>query len=235
MRVNPNSLLAVLVGFTLNLGFSSAAQAAVIDFESIPGIGTPTEGLVISNQFEATEGVTFSLEGGGNPRIAKVGNPMTAFEGPGGAGDTPVPNQGIGTFFLTDNGTISGLVAPPLIVSYTTPTNAASGVILDIDFDENFLIQARDGSGTILESISIIAGDPGTGDGVATLWSFSRPLADITSIRFAGTRTLSGGFGLGFDNFDARIAPVPEPETYAFMLVGLGLVGWAAWRRMHHN
>jgi hypothetical protein len=27
------------------------------------------------------------------------------------------------------------------------------------------------------------------------------------------------------------LAPVPEPETWALMLAGLGLVGWAARRR----
>ena len=30
--------------------------------------------------------------------------------------------------------------------------------------------------------------------------------------------------------FDAT-APIPEPETYALMLAGLGVVGWMAWRR----
>ena len=116
-------------------------------------------------------------------------------------------------------------------MNYTTPTMAASGVILDIDFNESFLIQARDGSGNVLESISISAGDPGTGNGIATLWSFSRPSADVVSIRFAGTRTAGGAFGLGFDNFDARTAAVPEPESYAMMLAGLGVVGWMARRR----
>lgn len=32
----------------------------------------------------------------------------------------------------------------------------------------------------------------------------------------------------------AFVAPIPEPKTYALMLVGLGLVGWAA-RRRHHS
>lgn len=31
MRVNPNSLLAVLVGLTLNFGLSGAVQAGLID------------------------------------------------------------------------------------------------------------------------------------------------------------------------------------------------------------
>jgi PEP-CTERM motif len=31
--------------------------------------------------------------------------------------------------------------------------------------------------------------------------------------------------------FQMRVAPVPEPSTYALMLAGLGVVGWAARRR----
>ncbi|MDP2811103.1 MAG: FxDxF family PEP-CTERM protein [Rhodocyclaceae bacterium] len=34
-----------------------------------------------------------------------------------------------------------------------------------------------------------------------------------------------------FASFAHGTAPVPEPETYALMLAGLGLVGWAARRR----
>ena len=206
------------------LTISVSTQAAIIDFESIPSFGVPTEGLVISNQFEASDGITFSLEGGGNPRIAQVGSPATAFLGPGNAGDTPAPNQGVGNFFLTDDGLLSGLTSPALIVSYSTPTSAASGVILDIDFDESFVIQARDGLGNILQSINIVSGDPGTGDGIATFWSFERSLADIASIRFAGTRTAAGVFGLGFDNFSARsVAPVPVPSAIILFSSALAL------------
>ena len=45
--------------------------------------------------------------------------------------------------------------------------------------------------------------------------------------------TRVGGSGATFGAFSsATIAsPVPEPETYALMLAGLGLVGWAARRR----
>jgi hypothetical protein len=28
-----------------------------------------------------------------------------------------------------------------------------------------------------------------------------------------------------------NFTPVPEPSTYALMALGLGLIGWVAWRR----
>ena len=77
-------------------------------------------------------------------------------------------------------------------------------MVLDIDFDETFTIEARDKAGRVLHAIAIKAGDRGTGDGIATRWSISRKSNDIYSIRFAGRRTKAGGFGLAFDNFCSR-------------------------------
>lgn len=193
----------ILVGSVASLALR--VPAALIDFESIPG-ATPTDGMTISNQFAMSAGVSFSLEGGGYPKLAKVGLPTTAFE----PNDTPLQVEKIGSFFLTDDGILAGLVAPPLIVTYSTPTAAASGVVLDIDFDEQFRIQARDASSNILQEVVIRAGDPQTGDAAVTPWSLSRPQADIHSIRFQGTRTVHGAFGLGFDNFDSTQAIKPR-------------------------
>jgi hypothetical protein len=145
---------------------ATPAAAGVITFEDIPGVGMPSEGLVIDTQFQASEGVTFSLEGGGAPQIAEVGAPRAAFAGPPNStgDDNPLSGQSIFGFFLTDDGMVGGLVAPPVIVEYDPPTRAASGVILDIDFDETFTIELRDGTDTVLDTIVIVAGVPGTGD-----------------------------------------------------------------------
>ena len=203
--------------------------ATIIDFETVPG-DTPVEGLHISNQYEASEGVTFSLQSGGTPVLAKVGSPATAFIGPNNGPDTPAPNQGIGQYFLTDDGLLNGLTADPLIVTYSTPTAAASGSIVDIDFDESFLVEAFDAGSALIDSFTINAGDAGTGDGIATFWSIQHATADIMSIRFTGTRTTSGVFGLAFDNFSAR-SVVPLPASVLLLVSGLGLFGFAYRKR----
>ena len=82
-------------------------------------------------------------------------------------------------------------------------------MVLPLAF-EKFTIEAKDETGEVLETVTINAGDSGTGDGIATSWSFERSTNDIYSIRFKGTRIARGGFGLGFDNFSARaVAVIP--------------------------
>jgi outer membrane protein OmpA-like peptidoglycan-associated protein len=178
---------------------------APIDFETVPG-ETPKEGLLISKQFEKTHGITFGLEDGTSPRLAAVGRPATAFLGPprDTGADAPAPNQGVGQFFLTDDGTLDGLKPSPLLVRYSPPTANASGVLLDVDYDETFTIEALDGKGAVLSTLSVKAKEPSTGDGMATRWSVSHEAADIVTIRVAGRRTAGGRFGLGFDLFCAR-------------------------------
>ncbi len=50
-------------------------------------------------------------------------------------------------------------------------------------------------------------------------------------LRVSGTLTgTSGVYGVSV-NFNSTTAPIPEPETYAMMLAGLGLMGFVARRR----
>lgn len=207
-----------LISFVLVLGLflTSVVQAVIIDFESIPG-GSPYEGLLISDQFLTTAGVSFSLEGGGFPVLAEVGFPLTAFE----PGDTPAAGQRIGSFFLTDTASLSGDTPPAVIINYSIPTALASGVLLDIDFNERWTIEALDSAGVLLETINLNSGAPCTGDALATPWSFERSTNDISSIRLSGIRPGGAGyFGLGFDNFETGMTEGCDTK------IDHNLVGW---------
>ena len=97
-----------LLGIALSIvTFVASSNSQTITFEEIPG-STPTDGMIISNQFEATHGVSFSFESGGHPQLAEVGEPGTAFGGPpnDGSPDTPASGQLVGQFFLTDDGLV---------------------------------------------------------------------------------------------------------------------------------
>ncbi len=199
-------LAASVTGIALLLSLSSAPMAQTvntIDFETVPG-GTPTEGLHINTQFEATTGISFSLEGGGDPHIAQVGSPATAFKGPpGGTGDDNVApgSVAVGQFFLTDDGVTTPGPTQPLIIDFSSPVSSVSGVLIDVDFDEAFSFQARDSGGATLTTVSLAAGDPGTGDGAVTPWTIDQGANEIFSLRIEGTHTSGGGFA--FDNLTA--------------------------------
>jgi hypothetical protein len=172
----------------------------LIDFETLPA-SVPVEGLSINEEYRDSFGLYFELENGGVPVIAEVGNPRTAFGSDFGA-DTPAPGQGIGRFFLTDDGLLSGLNSPPIIVRFDNPIDTFSGCILDMDFDELFIVHARDNDDNIILADTIRAGDPGTGDGISTCWGFNLPKCSgsVYSVRFEGRRQQAGAFGMGLDN-----------------------------------
>lgn len=172
-----------------------------VDFEDILG-SSPTDGMTIADQFYDKYGVRFRLEDGSSPVLARVGPPATAFSSAWGS-DTPAPSEDIGQYFITDNGTLQGLQAIPLIVTFDFPLDSLGGCILDLDFGEEFRIDALDENGDILERYVFRAGDPNTGDGIATCFGYNMEGCEgsIYGLRFSGTRTTPGGFGLGMDNF----------------------------------
>jgi hypothetical protein len=197
---------------------ADTCNCATIDFETIPG-DSLYEGLVVNDQYSDSLGFTFILEDSTYPHIAKIGQPITAFESAWGD-DTPAPDQNTGFYFLTDDGLTSGpgITSSPLIINFSVPVDSASGMILDIDASESFKIQARDDTGGVLQEVTISTGEPGTGDGLATPWSIKRENTDIYSIKLEGSRTTPGFFGLGFDNFTScsplRAADIDKTFIY---------------------
>ncbi len=188
-----------------------------LDFENIEGMNL-FEGAEMNNQFEASFGLTFSLEGGGFPVLAEVGgNPAAAF-GSAWGNDTPDPQDQalIGNFFLTDDGQLSGLDSPPVVLNFATAIDSFAGCILDMDFGEVFKIEAFGEFGNLILEDSIMAGDPDTGDGRATCWGFN--LGNCTGmvyeIKFSGYRETLGAFGLGLDNFSFCYAGVNAAVDY---------------------
>lgn len=209
------------------VGFCGPSAAQFIDFETIPG-GGPSDGLAINTQFQASLGVTFSLEGGGSPVLARVGSPRTAFQGFGLDDDQPAPGEDVGEYFLTDDGVVAG-PPTPLLIRYSTPIAAASGVIIDIDGSEGFTIQARDALDAVIDSVVLTTSTPHTGNGLATPWAFDHMTADIFSIRVAYSGTQTGGVGLAFDNFDSGAPLIPEPGAGALAVAAAA--SCLAWRR----
>ncbi len=179
----------LMVGCVQNL-----SMGQVIDFETFPDGTIPSDGQVISDQYEAVFGITFSLEDGTSPVIAKAGPPQTAFAGFGGP-DMPRPDINAGQMFLTDDGNV-GAPPSPLIIDYSSPVSQASGIIIDIDFSEQWTIEAYDAKDVLITSIAL--GAIGNGTGSPWIFTLPEPIIHRIRIRFTGS---GGSIGLAFDNF----------------------------------
>jgi hypothetical protein len=226
MKLNPPNCrrsLSVLVGATALVCALPLDQArALVDFETIPGFGLPTELTIISNQYLASDGISFALAGGQLPILAQVGAPGIAFTTSAGP-DTPLPGQNAGSFFLIDPDTATQSGPPPsdLLVNYSSPVMSASGVILDIDQAEAWLIQAFDAGHVPIGSITLDPSSFNAGDGLATAWSFTHGTADIAGVRIRYTGATPSAIGYAWDNFATS---VPEPSTAALLVAGSLLV-----------
>lgn len=75
--------------------------------------------------------------------------------------------------------------------------------------------------------------DPETHEAWVT-FSDSHPNDPNDPISYDPTKIVDLGIYLGAQNAAVNLAAVPESETYAMLLVGLGLVGFVVRRRKHH-
>lgn len=214
------------------------AHAGIIDFETVPG-GTPSDQLAITSQYQSAFGVTFGLSPGGSPTLEKTGdsdvgngfrNDQLGLFDKAAAGYESV----LGNCFLRMGTTeLASSPVPILRIDYASPVSGCSANIWDIDGwqgtewnsgTEQSKIEAFDSSSALLETILSPEGsaiDATSLDGKPWTWYFSRPTADISRIDISFTGSKTAGIGLAFDNFSPT-APIPEPSTFALLLLAAG-------------
>ena len=178
--------------FVLLLVTASAWAGSFLGFETV-GPNAATDALVLAQQFRPTMGIRFSRADAGSVALAKTGAPYTAFAaGPDTAsitaGDAVLATDpwaaSVGEFFVK----LSGTTATALVIDYDYATAAASGLILDVDADETWVVRAYSDAGVTLVAETVLAGgSAGTGDQTATPWAIVRPSADIVQIRIVQT------------------------------------------------
>ena len=173
-----------------------------VGFETV-GPNAANDGLVLSQQFRSTMGIRFSRVDGGAVTLAKSGAPYTAFASGQDtalwtAGDSLLSTDPwasrVGEFVVG----LSGAPASALIIDYDYATAAASGLLLDVDADETWVIRAYSDNGiTLVSEIVLEGGSPGTGDRSATPWAIVRPSAEMVQLRIVQTGgNLNAGAGL---------------------------------------
>ena len=175
-------------------------ECGMIDFELLPDGSTPFEGEMIGTQYLAGFGISFMLEDGTTPQIAETGGVVANAFGSAWGNDELMPGEPIGSFFLTDDGMLTGLTTPALVVMWDNPIDSVAFGLMDIDFDEFFVMEAKDIAGNTIVLDTIFSGDPMTGDGVFTDWAVQLPTNNVRSLRVEGNRMDAGAFGFGMDN-----------------------------------
>jgi hypothetical protein len=106
-------------------------------------------------------------------------------------------------------------------------TSVVSGLTLQADNNDDYGISYRDTGGT-WHSLTTISPHRSWGMDMG-----NASFAPVTATAFAITAVGGDGY-YSVSEFQAegRVVPgVPEPETYALMLAGLGMVGWMARRQ----
>lgn len=120
---------------------------------------------------------------------------------------------------------IGNLVATPFFFDTYTFTITDPGTVFGGAFavyTTGFTVVLQDATFTSIGT------DTSPSDG----FSFSGLSAGSYALSFLGFSTAGAGYG---GVISTVTAPVPEPETYALMLAGLGMVGFMASRRRNNN
>lgn len=126
---------------------------------------------------------------------------------------------------------VSGLGAFTDFFNFTAPIGAiqASAATISIDLVpfaniDNLMVSLFNGTGPGVGSL--VAG--GAMGESSELSNIAITAGNAYSFRITGTVV---GAPTGYYTFTAVAAPIPEPEIYALMLAGLGVVGFVAARR----
>ena len=219
-----------------------AAQAQIIDFETLPDGGIPTDNQRLTGGYTiggTTVNFGFDLDGDlisdldailESRNDGRTGAGYTS----GGVPDLDLSPTGEGGDFLlrVPSGfnlfdDVASATPVDFLVTYSgAAVRNVSGQLWDIDGGERYSIEALDTSGGLLDSFltpAVPNGEgPGTFDGLPFDFAFTDLAEDIGFVRISGVSRIHGG---GFDNFNATGVTVPEPASVAALgLLGFGMV-----------
>lgn len=189
-------------------GMGAVAAAQTIDFESLPGGGSPAPLMPLNTQYQASHGVTFSTLNGALVGFGEYGGPtQEGWIGPGGPDSLAPGYSGGGYFFNYESQGFNTLV-----VTLFPPCSAVSIEIIDIDDAggsefESWTMTAIGASGPITAA-TVDVSDPGTGDGVMTPLTVTAGTNVITSVQIVYSGAPGTNYGVGFDNLGLTRNPV---------------------------
>jgi hypothetical protein len=195
----------VQAALTSNMGDIASPNTVTFDeFLGLLGAGPTQVGATIGQDVVFTSSLPSTL----GAYIAELGS-----NGMWGAGKV-----------FAATGTPDDLVPGFGLLHYTFTGKVTSGAGAFLNsFDGGPILMIAYGVGTTILEAHVVTASTPAGFNEGAFFGIVRPGTDIRAIAFGGT-------GLVMDDLTFA-TPVPEPETYALLLAGLGLVGWAARRR----
>jgi len=225
----------------------------LFNFEPVDGKfpdgSVAVDNMPITDQFSSfgvTFGIDRNLDGLPDARvfpILEAVGPSDSVVGfystKGGGADTSAPGfeNRLGSFFLRGPTTQPNDIS--LLISYTSPTNAASAEIWDIDGNragifEQWEVQALGSDLSVIETIVSPAGTTLALEASPWFWSFDRLQKDIHAVRLVHTGS-ARSVGLAFDNFSPLTVEGSEPEPNTSVpeptsAIGLLIFGTVAYR-----
>jgi PEP-CTERM motif len=178
-----------------------AAPVSVIDFEAFDGFLTSGPEMLAAD-------LTFTGDSGAElgAFVRDLGD-----NGAWGVGNHFAATGFVGELRFTFAGLSAG--AGAFVNHFALDALSGLAVVVTAYGDNNQIIETH----TVTVDTSWDSYNEGSFIGI------TRASADIRSLSFKGV-------GVVVDDF-SYTAPVPEPETYALMLAGLGMVGWLTRRR----
>ena len=198
-----------------NGSFSSVAGAVTVDFgislidNAAPlATGLPA-GTLGGVNYSYTGGALFNFDVNSNLPSGTSARPVGSTDNFWSIGVSPAAQNGPGVVTLGAGVSYYGFLwGSPDAGGWNTVSFYNGNTLLQ-SFDGNAILNPANGNQTFARYFNVFAG----------------PGENITKVTFSANQN-----AFETDNH-AFLAPVPEPETYAMMLAGLGLMGFTASRR----